>query len=259
MDGVLNLVRLAAPFCDFDLKREENPWVASDAAVISTMSKKSVVAQADLRKLMQKVKTGGNTASASTSRKYKLSSREQQLIEEQKRIKEQKRAAKAAVSAAKAPPPLPQGFFDAKPAKSILKNSSAAAPYKQASPAPSAPAASSVPPPTAKTPSSTATKRTSEKSSTASSSSAKKPRQESSTPPEEGEEGTALPEGFFDDPKQDAKVRENENSHQSHVIKNLLFFVPYRPATKSTKIPPRRSGRSSRRRSLRRSTRRKSW
>ncbi len=95
------------------------------------MSKKTVVAQSDLRKLMQKVKTGGTASSSSSSlpkidpklRKYKLTVRELQLLEDQRRSKEEKRRAKAE-AAEGAKKSLPEGFFDAKPVKSILKNSS---------------------------------------------------------------------------------------------------------------------------------------
>ena len=93
---------------------------------------------------------------------------------------------KKALKAAKRPPPpkpLPQGFFDAKPAKSILKNSGKppvnnfAVPSSSKASTPAVPAPKAVP----------------------------KAKEPSPEPEEEGE----LPEGFFDDPKKDAKVSLN--------------------------------------------------
>ena len=88
------------------------------------MASKRKVNQDDLRKMMAKVKTGSNTSGpgSTVSKRYKLSSRELALMEEQKRQQEERRKLKEAqthTSLSKlhpAPPP------DAKPQKSILKN-----------------------------------------------------------------------------------------------------------------------------------------
>ena len=88
------------------------------------MASKRKVNQDDLRKMMAKVKTGSNVSApgSTVSKRYKLSSRELALMEEQKRQQEERRKVKEAqtkASLAKLPPaPLP----DAKPQKSILKN-----------------------------------------------------------------------------------------------------------------------------------------
>ena len=91
------------------------------------MASKRKVNQDDLRKMMAKVKTGsavGPATGASISKRYKVSSRELILMEEQKRQQEERKRLKEAQSKAsqlKLPPAPPP---DAKPQKSILKNTS---------------------------------------------------------------------------------------------------------------------------------------
>ena len=92
------------------------------------MASKRKINQDDLRKMMAKVKTGsgvGPGGGASISKRYKLSSREFALMEEQKRHQEERKRLKEAQSKAsqvKLPPAPPP---DAKPQKSILKNTAA--------------------------------------------------------------------------------------------------------------------------------------
>lgn len=88
------------------------------------MASKRKLNQDDLRKMMAKVKTGSNVSGpgSNVSKRYKLGSRELALMEEQKRQQEERRKVKEAknkASLSKLPPaPAP----DAKPQKSILKN-----------------------------------------------------------------------------------------------------------------------------------------
>ena len=95
------------------------------------MASKRKINQDDLRKMMAKVKTGpggGTGAQSSISKRYKLSSRELALMEEQKRQQEErKRLKEAHIKAfqAKLPPAPPP---EAKPQKSILKNTAAYVP-----------------------------------------------------------------------------------------------------------------------------------
>jgi len=87
------------------------------------MASKRKINQDDLRKMMAKVKTGASSG-ASVPKRYKISSREKALMEEQEKQKSELRKMKEAQNKAmlaKIPPaPLP----DAKPQKSILKNTS---------------------------------------------------------------------------------------------------------------------------------------
>ena len=91
------------------------------------MASKRKINQDDLRKMMAKVKTGASSG-ASVPKRYKISSREKALMEEQEKQKSELRKIKEAQNKAmlaKIPPaPLP----DAKPQKSILKNTSSYTP-----------------------------------------------------------------------------------------------------------------------------------
>ena len=167
---------------------------------MSGNSKKTAVSQSDLRKLMSGSvnKTGGGS-----SKRYKVSAREQALMEEQKRAKlaeKEKKAAKASAAAAALAASLPAS--DAKPVKSILKKSTVVPP-----PSYQPPVKSFVEPPPPPPPSSAlamaAPSATPDTSLTVAPSSLtpSKPGQE------DAESKGALPEGFFDDPIMDAKAR----------------------------------------------------
>ena len=95
------------------------------------MASKRKVNQDDLRKMMAKVKTGssaGNGSGPSVPKRYKISSREKALIEEQERqrneLKRFKEAQNKAALAKLPPAPSP----NAKPQKSILKNTASYTP-----------------------------------------------------------------------------------------------------------------------------------
>jgi len=168
---------------------------------MSGNSKKTAVSQADLRKLMSGSvnKTGGG------SKRYKVSAREQALMEEQRRAKlaeKEKKAAKASAAAAALAATLPAS--DAKPVKSILKKSAVVPNTPSYQP----PVKSFLEPPPPPPPSSalatTAPSATPDTSLTVAPSSLTP----SSKPQEDAEsKGGALPEGFFDDPIMDAKAR----------------------------------------------------
>ena len=89
------------------------------------MASKRKINQGDLRKMMAQVKTGASGSQgggATISKRYKLSSRELALMEEQKKQQEDRkklREAQNKASLAKLPPAPPP---DARPQKSILKN-----------------------------------------------------------------------------------------------------------------------------------------
>ena len=156
------------------------------------------VKQSDLRKLMHQTRADP-PARSTTTKKYKVSAREMQLIEDQKRRKREERELRGGAPKTKAAP-LPEGFFDAKPAKSILKNSKRPQPPPMAVPAstmaiqedgPSDAKRSRLEPEVEKP-----------KAVPSSSSSSSMGARVETTDDGSG----ALPEGFFDDPKQDAKV-----------------------------------------------------
>lgn len=174
-----------------------------DAESWGTMaSNKSVVDQAKLRQMMAKLKDRPDANSK--AKKYKVSAATMALVEDEKRKKaKEKASAKPAPSAA----PLPKDFFERQPKKGILKNSSA-------------PPGSSA----------TVVQQVGQKrppgldingSSESNLEKAKK-RRKQNVPSEdvemkdvevgtsEGESGTTLPEGFFDDPIKDAKARNIE-------------------------------------------------
>ena len=161
-------------------------------------SNKSVVDQAKLRQMMAKLKDRPNANSK--AKKYKVSAATMALVEDEKRKKaKEKASAKPAPSAA----PLPKDFFERQPKKGILKNSS-------------------VPPESATVLQQVGQKRPPALDSNGSSESnlekAKK-RRKQNVPAEDVEmkdvevgtsksdSGSTLPEGFFDDPIKDAKVR----------------------------------------------------
>ena len=89
------------------------------------MASKRKINQDDLRKMMAQVKTGTKSSSGGglpISKRYKLSSRELSLMEEQKRQQDERKKLKEAqnkASLSKLPPAPPP---EAKPQKSILKN-----------------------------------------------------------------------------------------------------------------------------------------
>ena len=153
------------------------------------------VTQNDLRRLMSK-ESASVSAKKSSSNKYKLSVRELALIEEQKRLKEEKKKAKLAIKQSKKEPAgIPQGFFDAaaeseKKPKGILKNSGGnKRKFDEIQPEK-----------TEKHPElETKTINKSEETT-----------EEGGKSPESEEESNELPEGFFDDPKLDAKARKIE-------------------------------------------------
>ena len=93
----------------------------------SKMASKRKVKQEDLRQMMAKVKpssAGGSSSGASISKRYKLGSRELALLEEQKRQQEERKRLKEAKIKASQAKLLPAPSSDAKPQKSILKNTS---------------------------------------------------------------------------------------------------------------------------------------
>ena len=95
------------------------------------MASKRKINQDDLRKMMAKVKTGASAGSGggpSVPKRYKISSREKALIEEQERQRNELKRLKEAqnkATLAKLPPAPPP---DAKPQKSILKNTASYTP-----------------------------------------------------------------------------------------------------------------------------------
>ncbi len=150
------------------------------------------IKQEDLRKLMRSVKSAKGVPNERESklRKYKLGARELQLLEEQKaREREDKEARETRKRKAQLPP----GFLDAKPKKGILKNSS-----KQLPPPP--------PPPPVQVP---ATTKQSIKAAPLEEERPVEDAVKTQTDEDLPTEDSKLPEGFFDDPKKDAKVRGN--------------------------------------------------
>ncbi len=178
-------------------------------------SQKSVVDQAKLRQMMAKLKQQPGTASAASGnnaklKKYKLSAREMALLEEEKRRKAEKKKASASAAA----PPLPKDFFERKPTKSILKNSSTS---QQQYSVPSTPSAVET---TQINAAHSGIKRSAEKNVDAVEAVEKKRKlEENAAAPaasqdvdmsdveNPGASDAAIPEGFFDDPVKDAKVR----------------------------------------------------
>jgi len=196
---------------------------------------KKVLNQSDLRQMMQKLKEekGGATSTNSRTKKYKLSSKELALIENEKKRKadqdlnEKKKFAKKAG--------VPENFFDSaktkaflnlqkEPQKSILKKGASPAPERPKPPPSSAKASGSEW--TSSEPVLNKNVTPKEKSSKQKSPKIKKtsPRpgllrtpsggaighdseEDDTAEKEEEVDSGAVPEGFFDDPVQDAKVR----------------------------------------------------
>ena len=196
------------------------------------------ISQNDLRKMMQKAKTNKPESNAKL-KKLKLSSRELYLLEQEKKRKEEERKKKQASKRA-----LPQDFFEKKPVKSILKNSSSSSPSISASGSSTGGSAAKRYKPSGVV----AAVAPTVKSDAASSS-----RVEAavSSVVEEESEGKELPEGFFDDPIQDAKVLHKLLQSAKTVSCFNLDILNFRLERLSTKIPRRRSGISSRRKSSR--------
>jgi len=196
---------------------------------------KKALNQSDLRQMMQKLKEekGGATSTNSRTKKYKLSSKELALIENEKKRKadqdlnEKKKFAKKAG--------VPENFFDSaktkaflnlqkEPQKSILKKGASPAPERPKPPPSSAKASGSEW--TSSEPVLNKNVTPKEKSSKQKSPKIKKtsPRpgllrtpsggaighdseEDDTAEKEEEVDSGAVPEGFFDDPVQDAKVR----------------------------------------------------
>lgn len=196
---------------------------------------KKVLNQTDLRQMMQKLKEekGGTTSTNSRTKKYKLSSKELALIENEKKRKadqdlnEKKKFAKKAG--------VPENFFDSaktkaflnlqkEPQKSILKKG--ASPQPQTPKPPSASAKASGSEFTSSEPVLNKNVTPKEKSPKQKSPKIKKTspspgllrtpsggaighdsEEDDTVENEEEVESGAVPEGFFDDPVADAKVR----------------------------------------------------
>jgi len=160
------------------------------------MTSKRKVTQDDLRKLMADMKSNPSVS----NKKLKLSSKELALIEEEKRLKSIRDQEKIRLKQEKMARIVPnQGL---QPKKSILKNSSVST-YKYIPPQYQAPSYDSSVKSQTKTQSNEI-----ESEVTQSDTSSKVPIVSKAT--EENvpdEEAGALPEGFFDDPKLDAKAR----------------------------------------------------
>jgi zinc finger protein 830 len=163
------------------------------------MANKRKVTQNDLRKLMADMKSG-SSASTSTSKvgpkKMKLSSRELALIEDQKRQKAQRDQEKIRLKEERMARVVPNKNL--KPQKSILKNSSKIsdinykppAIYQEIKPKVTISVASDHQP---SKPQSVPSQKTLEK--------------EDQVQGEVEDQDRNIPEGFFDDPKLDAKAR----------------------------------------------------
>ena len=153
---------------------------------------KSVVDQVKLRQMMAKLKD--RPESNSKAKKYKVSAATMALMEEEKRKKaEEKAKTRPAVSAT----PLPQDFFERQPKKSILKNSSALSPsvaiiHQQIGQKRPALDGNNDNTKKRKVPEVTKSQDVD--------------MQDAEVGTSKGESGSALPEGFFDDPIKDAKV-----------------------------------------------------
>ena len=154
-------------------------------------SNKSVVDQVKLRQMMAKLKD--RPESNSKTKKYKVSAATLALMEEEKR----KRAdAKAKMKPAVSATPLPKDFFERQPKKSILKNSSTPSPsvamIQQAGQKRSAPDGNN--------------EKTKKLKVEVVSKSEDVDMKDAEAGTSKGDSGSALPEGFFDDPIKDAKV-----------------------------------------------------
>jgi len=162
------------------------------------MTSKRKVTQDDLRKLMADMKSNPSVS----NKKLKLSSKELALIEEEKRLKSIRDQEKIRLKQEKMARIVPnQGL---QPKKSILKNSSVST-YKYIPPQYQAPSHDS----TGKSQTKTQSNQI-ERELTQSDASSKVPIVPNPKATEENvpdEEAGALPEGFFDDPKLDAKAR----------------------------------------------------
>lgn len=151
----------------------------------------------DLQRYNFQIKTSGaKDASGPGNKKYKLSSRELALMEEQKRDEERRKSREKEKKAAALAslPPVPDA--SAVPQKSILKNK------------PSTPLVVQMPPPSfIPTPKQTVeTSGSEEATATESTDQNVEPVQPIV---DAGDQTSALPEGFFDDPVLDAKVKLN--------------------------------------------------
>jgi len=166
------------------------------------MASKRKVTQNDLRKMMAEMKSSSSASSTKTSsKKLKLSARELALLEEEKRSKAQKDQEKLRLKQEKMSRIVPNK--DLQPKKSILKNTSTTSNF--------------VPPEYYKQMKSMSKKKDNDIES-GNSKSAKNltedPISKASVIPasvesdEEAEESGKIPEGFFDDPKLDAKARQ---------------------------------------------------
>ncbi len=183
------------------------------------MASKRKVTQNDLRKLMAEAKSGTSIAKGSSAmpKKLKLSARELALIEEQKRQKALRDQEKIRLKQEKEARVVPNKNLQ--PKKSILKNNSSSnyvppqmyIPNTTAQKQPATPANVTSTSLMTEAPSSrTAATTTSSSHSkhTTSTSSAKAASAASSEVAPQDTDSSTLPEGFFDDPKMDAKVRQ---------------------------------------------------
>ena len=178
------------------------------------------IGKEEMRKMMQKLKTEklGSAAATSTNKKYKLSSRELALMEEQKnrerREKEKKIAEKRKFDGQKLPEAPKRGILknsSAPPTQGILKNSTAT-PVQTSSyvPKPAAEAVvnkAGVPSDffDSKKVSNSEVKKAKIEETRADS--AKSAEKAENGEPSSSSAAEPLPEGFFDDPVQDAKAR----------------------------------------------------
>ena len=167
------------------------------------MASKRKVTQDDLRKMMAEMKSSSTSSTkTSANKKLKLSARELALLEEEKRSKAQKDLDKLRLKQEKMSRIVPNK--DLQPKKSILKNTSSTT-------------SNFVPPEYYQQMKNLISKKkdTDIESCNSAKKSAEDPiPQESVTKPsvesddEEEEESGKIPEGFFDDPKLDAKARQ---------------------------------------------------
>ena len=167
------------------------------------MASKRKVTQNDLRKMMAEMKSSSTSASSTktSNKKLKLSARELALLEEEKRSKAQNDQEKLRLKQEKMSRIVPNK--DLQPKKSILKNTSTTSNFVPPDYYQQIKKVSIIKDNDIESCNSKSTKKSAEDPIP----------KESVTPPseesdEEGEESGKIPEGFFDDPKLDAKARQ---------------------------------------------------
>ena len=176
------------------------------------------VGSEDLRKMMQKVRATKVGTVSAKFKEYKLSNREQQLIEEQKQ--RERLASEAEQAELRRKRAAPSQVNHSKPGqvKNILKKTNYVPPVLPTSSVPKAISSSSSTALTSTESISQAPKKPSPATSSSNSRGKAPPSSKPDDAADESESKGDLPEGFFDDPQQDAKVSSNGSCSHIHIF-----------------------------------------